>query len=223
MGKVFTNPSFGDWIRQIFEHPVAHPAWYWDVEADRADLEPQRVVDYAQRLFESAPDTLSPYTDEQANQGLWFLIGESSSPLYDALTDSDVPPSASVSCIMSISSIFADYFVPRCTPHLSHLDEPGSGPLNPVCYMWWDIFPLCGEDHDPARREIDAACMSVMEATLELSSVACQESALHGLGHWGFSHEERCRSAIERFLGRDSNIRHELRAYALRARDRDVA
>ena len=34
-------------------------------------------------------------------------------------------------------------FAPRCSAHLSHLDrgEMIAGPLNTLCYMWWDILP----------------------------------------------------------------------------------
>jgi hypothetical protein len=221
MGKVLTDLSFDEWVRHMFDHPVNHPEWYWDTDADRAEIEPQRVLAHATNLFERAAELLASYTDAQANQGLWFLINEGGSPLY-ALTETSISMEQRVRCILSISSLFNQCFAPRCTPHLSHLDEPGTGALNSVCYMWWDIFPLHGQPGDVARREIDAACLSVMEATLQLPSIACQESALHGLGHWGLNYEGRCQSIVSAFMQQHEGLRRELREYAVRARQANV-
>jgi len=220
MGRILTELSFDEWVRHMFDHPVSVPAWHWDTEADLAELEPRRVITYTTELFVRAPELLAPYTDGQANQGLWYLISETSSPLY-ALTDVAIPVEQRVRCIQVITSLFEQYFAPRCTPHLSHC-EVGAGPLNPVCYMWWDIFPLCGQPNDVARHEIDAACLSVMGSTLELSSVACQESALHGLGHWGLCYKGRCQRIISRFMQRHRDLHPGLLEYAARARETNV-
>jgi hypothetical protein len=221
MAKALTNLTFEEWVRHMFDRPVTDPAWHWDTDADFAELEPERVTTYAEKLFNCADELLAPYTDTQANQGLWFLIGDATSPLY-ALTDTAVPLDERVRCIHAISALFEHCFLPRCTPHLSHLNEPGAGALNPVCYMWWDIFPLCGQPQDAARREIDSACLSVMETTLQLPSLACQESALHGLGHWGIYYSTHCQGVISSFMQRHDNLRAELRNYAARAREADV-
>jgi hypothetical protein len=221
MNKVLTDLSFDEWVRHMFDHPVTDPAWHWDENADCAELEPHRTVTYATELFQHAGELLAPYTDAQVNQGLWFLIGESTSPLY-ALTEASIPLEQRVPCIRSISTVFERCFVTRCTPHLSHLDEPGAGALNLICYMWWDIFPLYGQPEDKARREIDEACLSVMETTLQLPSVACQESALHGLGHWGLHYKSQCQSIISAFMQRHRKLRPELQEYATQARERNV-
>jgi hypothetical protein len=222
MGKILTELSFDEWVRHIFDHPVTDPAWHWDIDADYAKLEPRRVVAYATELFERAGVLLTPYSDAQTNQGLWFLISEASSPL-DVLSEGAVPAAERVRCIRAIASLFEQCLAPRCTPHLSHQDESGAGPLNLVCYMWWDIFPLYGKPEDATRREIDAACISVMEATLELPSIACQESALHGLGHWGLYYGDQCQGIISRFMERHPEMRPELREYAARARESNIA
>jgi hypothetical protein len=221
MSKVLTDLSFDEWLGHLFDHPVANPPWYWEADRDTAELAPQQVVAYATLLFEAAGELLAPYSDAQANEGLWFLIGECTSPLY-ALTDATVPLAERLRCIHAISSVFEQCFLVRCTPHLSHLDEPGAGALNPVCYMWWDIFPLSGQPEDATRREIDEACLSVMKSTLQLPSIACQESALHGLGHWGLSYKNQCQSFISTFVQLHRDLRTELQNYAARAKDRYV-
>jgi hypothetical protein len=216
MAKVLTNLTFEEWVRHLFDHPVTNPEWHWDIDADYAKLEPQQVVAYATQLFDGAGKLLAPYTDAQTNQGLWFLI--SSSESLFALTETAVPLPDRVRCVQAMTEVFKQCFLPRCTPHLSHMDEPGAGALNKVCYAWWDIIPMHGEPLEKARREIDAGFLSVMEATLEIPSVACQESALHGVGHWVMDHKSRCQSIISAFLRRHSDLRPELRKYAENAR-----
>ena len=221
MAKVLTNPTFEEWLQHLFDHPVTDQPWYWDADRDSAELEPHRVVAYATRLFEDAGELLAPYHDAQAKEGLWFLISECTSPLY-ALTDTAVPLEERLCCIRAIATVFEQCFVSRCTPHFGHLGESGAGALNEVCYMWWDIFPVGGVTQDPAPPELAPACLSVMEAVLELPSLACQESALHGLGHWSRYNTGRCQSMISAFLLGHEDLRPELREYAARASENHV-
>jgi len=91
-------------------------------------------------------------------------------------------------------------FAPRRTSHLSHRDEPGGGPLNAACYMWWDILPLGGTRDDPAKRRLGRAALDVMTETLALDALACQKRALHGLGHWHAACPQEVEPAIDRFV-----------------------
>jgi hypothetical protein len=204
--------SFEEWVRHGFDHPVTDPPWHGAADAERVELAPRQAVAYAARLFREADEQLAPYTDAQVNQGLSYLIDEGGSPLY-ALLDTTVPLAERLHCIYSIATLFEKCFVPRCAPHL----RGSGGDLNPVCYMWWDAFPLRGQPEDPARREIDSACLWVMEATLAFPSIACQESALHGLGHWRMSYPDRCHTIVSEFLAGQLRLLPELREYALRA------
>ena len=135
-----------------------------------------------------------------------------------ALTDSSVPWTARQRCVRSIHNLFERCFFKRCTPHLSHLDELGAGPLNLVCYMWWDIIPLSGQPDNPEHTEIDEEILGVLESILQLDSVACRESALHGLGHWHLSYPKQVEGIIDTFLENQSGLRQELQAYAMNAR-----
>ena len=65
---------------------------------------------------------------------------------------------------------------------------------------------------------MDAELLGVMKQVLALDSVACQESALHGLGHWQMDYPECVRNAIDEFLARSKDARSELLAYAERVR-----
>ena len=214
---MITYLTFEQWVRYVFDHPVTVPAWHWDPEAESADLPPLRIIAYATKLFEGCGGLLDAYSDAQVNQGLWFLISETSPHLY-ALADTSIPLEERLHCIRSISALFEQCFVPRCAPRLSHLDEIGADTLNCVCYMWWDIFPLRAQPANIERREIDKACLTVMETTLRLPSIACQESALHGLGHWGRFYPDVCEGIAATYMKEHEGSRIELWRYAERAR-----
>jgi hypothetical protein len=175
------------------------------------------TVEYLARAFENSESVLAPYSDSQLNQGLWYLASNACSNHMFALMDASVPWPARQKCIQSIHSLYRDCFAKRCTPHLGHLDEPGAGPLNSVCYMWWDIIPLAGQPDDPARNEMDRAILQVMDATLQLDSIACQESAFHGLGHWHLHYPEQVGEIIQGFLRHNKILPEKLRTYALSA------
>jgi hypothetical protein len=111
--------------------------------------------------------------------------------------------------------------------------------------MWWDVCPLRGhagpspeEDFilpteelvdpgprvDPHAAELEAEILSVLERTLALGNVACQEAALHGLGHRSHMHATLVERIVNTYLQREmpswpSDERGQsLRGYALAAR-----
>jgi hypothetical protein len=193
------------------------PEWYWDSDADWWDGPAAETIQFLTQAFENSSVLLQSYSDAQLNQGLWYLVSNSCSNHMFALLDNSVPWPARQRCIRSIHSLFEECLAKRCTPHLSHLDEPGAGPLNLVCYMWWDIIPLYGRPNDPEWTEMDNEILSVLESTLKLDSLACQESALHGLGHWHFYYPARVEEIINTFLENHKEIGEELRTYAMSA------
>lgn len=219
MGRQLTHLTFEQWLTHVFNHPVSDSGqeWYWDPEADFWDGPAADTIQFLTRAFGNATVLFQPYTDAQLNQGLWYIASNACSNHMFALLDSSLPWSARQQCIRSIHNLFEGCFAKRCTPHLSHLDEPGASPLNLVCYMWWDIVPIGPQPEDSTRITLDHEIIGVMEATLQLDSVACQESALHGLGHWQPYYPQRVRETIDTFLQSRKSLREELRAYAMNA------
>ncbi len=219
MGKQLKDLTFAQWLAYVFDHPVedGKQAWYWDVDRDWWEEDAADTIRFLTRAFENAAVVFQPYSDAQLNQGLWFLVDNACSGHMFALLDDSVPWSARQRCISSIHQLFERCFAQRCTPHLSHLDEPGAGPLNAVCYMWWDIIPIYGKPQDPIRKELDHAVLDVLESTLQLDSIACRESALHGLGHWQHYYPERVGEIIDRFSMLHRELPEKLHAYLLKA------
>ena len=89
-----------------------------------------------------------------------------------------------------------------------------ASPLNAVCYMWWDIMPVYGGPRLEDRYALHRAALHVMATVLDFESLACAESALHGLGHWHRAYPERVESLIDGFLATHSDARPELLTYA---------
>ena len=82
-----------------------------------------------------------------------------------------------------------------------------------VCYMWWDIIAISGHPEDPTLKEFDQDILWLMESTLQLDSIACRESALHGLGHWQHEYPQQVGEIINRFSMSHRNLRKELETY----------
>jgi hypothetical protein len=207
--------TYSDWIRRVFDHRVVDPAWYWNDESGTS--EPQ-CVEYLTCLFEDPEPVLAPYSDAQLNQGFWYLVDASCSNYIFSLIEAEVSWPKRQKAVRAIVTLFERLFAQRCSDHLSHIDKEGATSLNSVCYAWWDIFPKSGQPENPASAEIDAELLAVMKRILALDSVACQESALHGLGHWQMHYPVFVREAIDDFLDRKNNLRSELRRYAQHAR-----
>lgn len=210
--------TFAEWVRQVFHHPVADPAWYWDIDSDRSEPAPHDCVAYLSRLFEEPELALARYPDAQVDRGLWYLVDNSCSNHMYSLIEPEVAWPQRRRGLRAMGILFERLFASRCSDHLGHLSEPASSPLNRVCYMWWDLFPRHGYPVNAGYAEVDAELLAVMRRVLALDSLACQESALHGLGHWKHHYPEIVEQTIDEFLARTEGIRQELREYAGYAR-----
>ncbi len=219
MGRRLTHLTFEQWLTYIFDHPVNESMleWYWAADADWWDGPAALTVEFLTRAFENAAALFQPYSDAQLNQGLWFIASNACSNHMFALLDPGVAWSARQRCVRSMHSLYEQCFARRSTRHLGHLDEAGANPLNSVCYMWWDILPIAPQPNNPDQTGPDREILSVMESTLQLDSLACQESALHGLGHWQHDYPRRVTEIIDAFLRRHTELREDLRTYALSA------
>ena len=71
-----TDLDFMEWVQHVFDHPVADPAWYFQIDQETWDGEPLLTVQHVTRLFESPERLLKDYSPEQLEQGLWYLAGE---------------------------------------------------------------------------------------------------------------------------------------------------
>ena len=178
------------------------PQWYWTDDAPFWNGPSALTAEYVSRIFEEPLPTLEGYSDAELNMGLNYLISPGLGEHMRCLDDPSVPLAARLRCVQACESLFRKLFLPRCSPHLSHCDEPGRSPLNAVCYMWWDIMPVYGGPRLEDRYALHRAALATV---LDFESLACAESALHGLGHWHRAYPERVEGLIDGFLATHSD------------------
>jgi hypothetical protein len=160
----------------------------------------------------------------KVGQAVWYLASEVYGEL-SVLCDERVKPEARERAAKAIALLFENLLARVCRPELSYgakTDEP-PGWANMACYMFWDICPIGPRPRDPhcdAPRSpaLDAASLTAIEKTLAIQHVACQEAALHGLGHWHRYYPERVDAIVGAFLSRRRGLPKQVVAYAREAR-----
>jgi len=209
-----TKRSFEQWVDGIFNHPVDEPAWHFAEDADHCIEDDLTNVEYLTRLFLECDRVLAPFDNAQADQGLNFIAFSVCSRHAYTVTRGKADWSKRRACINAIYDLYAKCFAARCTPGLSMRDvDKIDNPLNCICYMWWDIFPI-QYDIDNAPTEVVLECIKVMERCLTLTHPACLEGTLHGLGHLRDSYPSQIESMTTEFLRRRTDLRPELADFA---------
>jgi hypothetical protein len=211
--------AYEDWLEHAFgrEVRIQQAPWYFDPDHDWWDPAPAQAIAYLTRLFEKPTPALEAFADRQIAQGLTYLVNTMASGDNGWFYSVEVPVIQRIRAVEAIVPFFDGLFRPRCTPHLSHLSQDG-GPLNGVCYMWWDVFPSLALADDPHLPALHDTALRTMENILRLDSLPCQESALHGLGHWQAAHQEKVVAIVDRFCESHAGIDRRLLAYAESAR-----
>jgi hypothetical protein len=210
------DAAFEDVVRHLFDHPYTDPAWHRDVDADYWPATPAREAEVLTRLFRDAGTLLTPYTDDQVGQGLWYIASPSCSSHAFCAVDASVPLPARLELVASIGDLFRQVYARRLPAVLGHLGE--GGPLATSCYMWWDEFPWYLEPEDTTRRELDARMLATLGEVLALDSAPCQEAALHGINHCAVHPPPEVQAIVDRYLASGRVARPELVRYAKLAR-----
>ena len=151
-------------MARTFGHEVRiqQAAWFFDHDRDWWDPEPAVALAYLTRLFEGPEPLIFEYSDSQIAQGLTYLVNTSASGDNGWFYPTAVPIESRVRCVDAVALLFTQLFVPRCTPHLSHLSGTDAGSLNGVCYMWWDAFPCLALPGDPNLRTTQETALRTM-------------------------------------------------------------
>src|SRR5688572_14808109 len=197
---------FEDWVVGVFDPTVEDP---WPPPAQ--DLE------HLSRLFSDPVGALEGLSDEEIGVGLWSVLDSGGAGTALALNDATLPLDARIAGVHSIRTLYRELFVPRCGERLGHLSEQ-DGRLEMICYMFWDVACFGGPPGDREGNLFEDAVLDVLEDVLAIEHAACQESAIHGLGHRIGRHPERAPAILDRWLtaGRERDPR--LWGYASAAR-----
>jgi hypothetical protein len=221
-------------VAHVFHHPVTEPAWYLDFDhAPRWPDDSPELVEFITETFEHSSEVLAGISDDELNQGFWFLL--SVNGYAGAITDAGIPMEARHRALQSMTRLFEELMVERCSGRLADLVEAGAKPLDSACYMWFDIIgwwiydptisaPDDLDDYDSSWRDLDehafrAEVFEVLRAILAIQHDSCRESALHGLNHFRKWDPETAASIIDEFLAATPDLRPELVTYAREARE----
>lgn len=202
--------SFKVFVESIFNHDVKNPEWYWN--SNWVSPPYSILVIFIKELYENAEIILKPYSDQQIEQGMQFMLFPGVSECHRALCIPSVSLLLRTEAVLSIAKLFDAIYCKKCSNVSTFSGVGDLNPLNNSCFMWWDTSPLIGS----SDIEIIEACLKVMESCLYMSNIVCQESALHGLGHlvnesiW----ESRCKKIIEKFLKSSNKNVEKLESYA---------
>jgi hypothetical protein len=210
--------TFEEWLKWAFDHPA--PAkdgkeWYWDVpDVDEGgrwlDRPPVQALTFATKLFENPLAYLSCYSDAQIGEGIWFIVFRTCSKHFDGLVDPSVDLGLRTRCIRSLENLSRELFAPRCSDNGVWY---ATDPLDQICYMLWDLVVSDTSNIDP---EIDKVFLDTLARILAIPCIACQQSALHGLGHL-VRYTKLGADVIQQFLDDHPNLREDLRKYAQKA------
>jgi hypothetical protein len=213
--------TFDEWLKWVFDHPVAAKVkdeWWWHLpDEDEGgvwlDRPPERALAFATQLFENPLAYLSPYSDAQINQGINFIVYRACSKHFEGLVNPRVDLSLRAKCIHSLENLSREVFAPRCSDEVIH----GTKPLDNMCYMLWDLIVVDAETTKSVRDpEIDREILDTLARVLAMRSIACQQSALHGLGHL-VRHAALGPNVVQQYLDDHPDLRSDLREYAHRA------
>lgn len=199
-------PSFDDWLDDAITDGKAGS--YVDDSAT--------VNQYAIRFNHEIAGIVSQHGEDRVNKAIWYIYGSASGYMWDAM---DKSLGAQRGRFMeSVNSLYANGFAQFCSQHYGHLDigPQNARPMNSACYMLWDMdgleCPAINGDTDLLTLSID-----VLSNALRIDNIACNESALHGLGHLAMSHRALTSPPINEFLRR-KNLPPEIREYATTAK-----
>ncbi len=205
-----------EFIDHLFNHEVRRPEWFFDMGAEYFEGTDAEIIQFFTRMFNESGSVLQKFSDEQLDQGLWYVFGAGSNFSFQ-MRDGKVPDSEKLALIRSIYTLYSDLFSRRCSPVLSHLDQPGALPINSICYMLWDITALSYWEKNSKKEFFYLELLSMIENTLYLDNIACVESGLHGLGHIQYYRRDQVKKIISDFLKKRKGIPAELVEYAKNA------
>jgi hypothetical protein len=210
------------WATERFAQPIGEHIFDLGDDLGMGDAPPARRLARITWLLENA-GLFADRSPANVGQVVWCLA--STAGELRVLFDGTLPREARERGVAAIACLFEGLLARVCEPLLSHTspeDAGARGWANMACYMFWDIAPLAPNAREPGFTWWEAACLGAMERTLLVPHVACQEAALHGLGHWQYAQPARVAAAVDAFLARTRRFPPELVQYAKQARNGHV-
>jgi hypothetical protein len=173
---------------------------------------------YLTRFNLEIVDLVSRFGEEAITKAIWHRYGACGGDIWNATEP--VLGRARVEFMRSVKSLYLDGFAGHCSHHFGHIDSGPEcpRPLNGPCHMLWDMDGIECRAINGDDEMLDLS-LEVLAHALVLDHPACQESALHGLGHLLSTDPDRVRPLIQHGYLQTRVVEPELRAYAQTALD----
>lgn len=213
---------FDKWIDFVFNHPVTDPSWFIKMDYKELDELEERydnhiTLKYFTDLMLDPIEVLDKFSNEQVDEGFWFLFYSFGNRTYDQDYNPQplLPHQERKECIEAMIHLFRSLYAKRCSEIFIDFDEDVDNRLNWSCHMWWDLLRdeniLLGEMGED--KDIGYVCIDVIDKILEIEHVACQASAIHGLGHFMEFYPDKVKPILDDYLSKPIS-QDDLRIYA---------
>lgn len=176
----FKNCSFNEGVEFIFGYlsdKELQDKWYAEegITIKFGDSFARNFI----KIFNNPEILLRGFTLEQINQGFIFILGPKIL-IRMWLWNKNNNPELRREFIFSMVNVFEKIFA--------------NFSIQDACFMWWDYLRGFNDEKD---LQVMDWMFEALSKILQISSIECQMSALHGLGH--IEHSEK-RNLIEKFL-----------------------
>ena len=217
MSKFEINPSvsFDDWVDYCFQTDRPEDG---AIASTFEMLPGVTLAQYFQRLFGDPMPYFEHRSFEEMNAGLWCLFGVDHGYWW-RIRDPSVPADEQAKAVLAMKSLYRNCLDILCDDR-SKSPAAGFDELNPLdgaVYMLWDMDCLEGAAMINKEEHLVGPIFSVLEEALNCKTVACQISALHGLGHLQEDNVKRVKSLIQPFIERNQAAMPWVEAYAREA------
>lgn len=203
--------------------PETGGARYWRLRSDWPAYAPFPSATTAaaalEQVFVRAGELVERYGRERVATGLWYIAQPLTVKYSHALWDESSDEAAATAAIRAMYSLYRDLFAQHCVEAASAGPASAANPLNDTCYMWFDLIGLDHLDKRPLPGRRLAVAVETLGRILAIPHIACQESAIHGLGHVAQADPAMARPALDRILRGGQGVPSELRAFAEAARE----
>jgi hypothetical protein len=199
----------------LFDRDATGIEWYFRDDHEDLELNSIQLLQLTSGIFSNIEALSSEFGERQICMGLRYLVNPSCGPIPYLYVDTSVEFAIRASAIVKMENVFRELF--SKIPDEKGLFRNCSGDrlgYKETCYMWWDMFPRHGTPRRADLDRTDDVILQTIISILRLPGLACQESALHGLGHWSSSRSEDVEKAVLSFLPHATS---ELKGYAMDA------
>lgn len=190
-----------EFTQYLYERPIDGEEWYFSDGHEDLSLQKDQLVRLAAQAFKGAAKAANQFDEKQVCMGLRYLVNPSCGPIPYLYLDASIDFSIRSNAITSMQDLFRNLFAKLSNKNALYR-ACGGLPLSyrETCYMWWEMFPRHGVPRRADMEETDTVICQTISSILEIDNLACQESALHGLGHWYSSRPDEVSEAIKSFL-----------------------